>query len=370
MVSVNLAFEIQERSETAVYQQIGQQIKAYLLENASPPGTMLPNVRKIAALANVSLRTADLALTELVKEGICSRRPKKGTFVADPLRAATRRRICLVTLPLGHETIATSIVDAILHRGMITKACFLGVDVLITDSARTEDAVSAYAASREMSLQGVVLTRGCDIKVVNRVAKERPAVKFVYANYRPKGFEDTGRNVCGVFNDEFGGAYHMALPLLCAGHRQFAVFSWDVDDENYRIRVKGFAAALAEQGIDLPDSMIFHRSGDRIDDRKAFGHDTARKLLAKRGHPTAILCVNDQLAQGACRAVQELGLEGKIGVTGFDNIISGVRDEYHFPTAAIDFEGIGAKALEVIAANGVEYPKEIRIQPDILNRQG
>ncbi len=364
---MQLTFAIQERSEVPVYHQIGRQIKAFLHKNSVPPGTMLPNVRKIAALANVSLRTADLALAELVKDGVCMRRPKKGTFVADMRRAAKRRSICLVPMPRGQETIATSIVDAAIHKGMLAKAYSIGIDVLITASEGVEEAVTTYASSAELSLRGVILTKGCDVDVVRRMAGGHSGMRFVYANYRPKEFEATGDNVKGVFNDEFGGAYQMASLLLKEGHRQFAALSWDVDDENYQTRIKGFIAALAEKGVDLPSSMIFRRGGRTVADQGAFGRETILKLLAKRGHPTGILCVNDLVAQGVCEGIDELGLMDKIGVTGFDNIMPALRGKHRFPTAAIDFEAIGAKALEIISNSGFEYPKEMRIQPEVLN---
>ncbi|MBP1582515.1 MAG: GntR family transcriptional regulator, partial [Victivallales bacterium] len=63
---------------------MGKQLKTailtYIRQASLPDGTALPSVQRIAEAAQVSLRTADLALQELVADGYCFRRPKRGTF--------------------------------------------------------------------------------------------------------------------------------------------------------------------------------------------------------------------------------------------------------------------------------------------------
>ena len=78
-----IKFDISENSEKAVYIQLKDSIKKAIISGKYPPLSKLPPVSKIATDSGVSLRTADIALQELINEGVCFRRPKKGTFVSD-----------------------------------------------------------------------------------------------------------------------------------------------------------------------------------------------------------------------------------------------------------------------------------------------
>lgn len=73
---------IDKNKPEPVYQQIKEQLLKLIRQDNLPPGTLMPSVKLVAAASGVSLRTADQAMQALVDEGICFRRPKKGTFVS------------------------------------------------------------------------------------------------------------------------------------------------------------------------------------------------------------------------------------------------------------------------------------------------
>ena len=81
---------IDKNKPEPVYQQIKEQLLKLIRQDNLPPGTLMPSVKLVAAASGVSLRTADQAMQALVDEGICFRRPKKGTFVSGHGLAAVK----------------------------------------------------------------------------------------------------------------------------------------------------------------------------------------------------------------------------------------------------------------------------------------
>ena len=89
----NMRIIIKEAAPVPVYKQIKEEIKNYLIENKVQEGTLLPDIKTIASIAGVSIKTVERALNELIKENICFRRPKKGTFVGK-INYTMKKKIC------------------------------------------------------------------------------------------------------------------------------------------------------------------------------------------------------------------------------------------------------------------------------------
>ena len=86
-----IEFNIDRNAPSPVYIQIRDRLEKVIRSGKYPPLSAIPPVAKIAEMAGVSLRTADLAMTELVRDGICFRRRKKVTFVTKHARAKNSR---------------------------------------------------------------------------------------------------------------------------------------------------------------------------------------------------------------------------------------------------------------------------------------
>jgi LacI family transcriptional regulator len=84
-------------------------------------------------------------------------------------------------------------------------------------------------------------------------------------------------------------------------------------------RLNGFQSGASSAGLNLDERLIVQ--GDLT---SAGGYSATKRLLSIPDPPDAIICVNDETAFGALRAIDEAGLRtGKdIAVAGFD----GVRD--------------------------------------------
>ncbi len=106
--------------------------------------------------------------------------------------------------------------------------------------------------------------------------------------------------------------------LIEQGHRRIDCLAWPENSRTGTARVNGYLAALESAGICVEPTWITRSEG-------AFemGYQAARRLLQLpvEDRPTAVVAVDDLLAMGAMRAVQDAGLTvGRdFGVTGFDD---------------------------------------------------
>jgi DNA-binding transcriptional regulator YhcF (GntR family) len=64
-----------------VYRQIADRVRDKILNGQMESGMKLPNTEEMANLWKTNIRTMHLALSQLVKEGLLTRVPRRGTFV-------------------------------------------------------------------------------------------------------------------------------------------------------------------------------------------------------------------------------------------------------------------------------------------------
>ncbi|MBM0103725.1 LacI family DNA-binding transcriptional regulator [Steroidobacter sp. S1-65] len=134
----------------------------------------------------------------------------------------------------------------------------------------------------------------------------------------------TARNLKapGIFSlpvdDERGGML-ATQHLIGLGHRRIAFIAGILDHPDASLRYKGYRRALAEAGIPHDPKLVvpgdFHEEG---------GVEATRRLLASGHKFTALFCVNDQSAYGACLALYRAGLNcpRDVSVVGFDDLHS------------------------------------------------
>lgn len=105
--------------------------------------------------------------------------------------------------------------------------------------------------------------------------------------------------------------------LTALGHRQIGIIRGPSNVTPSAQRVTGFARALAEAGLTLPEEL--QAVGDFHSEA---GYIAARKLLSLPKPPTAIFACNDLMAIGALRAIHEAGLAvpDDISLVGHDDI--------------------------------------------------
>ncbi len=106
--------------------------------------------------------------------------------------------------------------------------------------------------------------------------------------------------------------------LAQKGHRRIGVIWADNGSPDILQRLEGYRRALTE--LRLPISKELMAKGNLLTEG---GFEAATHLLKKPGsRPTALVCVNDEMAIGAIQAVQAAGLQcpGDVAVMGFDGL--------------------------------------------------
>ena len=134
--------------------------------------------------------------------------------------------------------------------------------------------------------------------------------------------------------------------LLGLGHRRFLHLASAVGSWTFDVR----ARALAEAVRGVPDAVV--RTAHAPLEVGA-GRAAAERALTTAGpRPTAVVCDDDVLAAGACKAARRLGLRvpGDLSVTGFDDLALATALEPELTTVRLPAEQVGERGMSALLA--------------------
>ena len=181
-----------------------------------------------------------------------------------------------------------------------------------------------------------VIRAQTDVVVAYSLPDDAPALQAVLERKLPLVVVDQPivPGSARVQVDDFGGAELAARHLTELGHRRVAILSFSLTADGWRgpatpervrsahfrvslDRYAGYLKGLAEQGIVADEVPLWEAPGSV----RELGREGARWLFGLRPRPTAVLCMSDELALGALRAADELGLAvpGEVSIVGFDD---------------------------------------------------
>lgn len=169
-----------------------------------------------------------------------------------------------------------------------------------------------------------------------------------------------------VVPDNRQGGADLAKALLDQGHRRFAVITGPSRLITVTDRLAGVQSALANAGVELPESQIvdggFTRDG---------GYAAMCDLLDGPGElPTAVCVLSDVMAIGALSACRDRGVAvpGRLSVAGFDDIPI-VRDlEPPLTSVHLPLEDLGRWALELALSEPSPRRRIRRVRGDVVMR--
>lgn len=157
--------------------------------------------------------------------------------------------------------------------------------------------------------------------------------------------------------------------LLEHGHKRIGFIQGREGFESSQLRKNGYMRALSDYKIDTLESFIV--MGDYTIDG---GYKAMMKLLQIQTHLTAVFCSNDDMAFGAMKAINEIGLEipKDIAIMGFDDSLLA---QYMTPPLTTvkrpigDISREGIKSLfKLIEGQDIEIQK-IYKPSTLINRQ-
>lgn len=368
LYKIMLNLKISDKKPEPAYMQIKQSLEAYIEKENLKAGTMLPDVKTIAKLARVSVRTAFKGIDELVKEGVCYRRPKKGTFVNKKSvdKIDTKKIIGVYNLNFDLKNLHKNIVSAEMYRGISEEAEKKNYDTFFF-TGKTSESIEFYKKITQLSLNGIIALHSRNSDEIKSLSEKFKELTFVALNYRFPGMDSMPDNVFSIYNDDFSGAYQMGEHLLQEGFERLALVSLELPEDNYRERVRGYKAAWRNNGLHDPATMSFQRSN--VTEQYDFGKTAAAELLSGAKRPEVIACVNDMLAEGVATYLRENKIDD-VKVVGYDNVMRALSKDNNFSTVSIDFERMGSKAVELINSKDKNnYPQTLTVSPQLIIRK-
>jgi DNA-binding LacI/PurR family transcriptional regulator len=266
---------------------------------------------------------------------------------AQALRLGSSRAIALVVPDVTNPFFSRVL------RGAQRAAQAAGYTVLLVDTGRDRQwAEQSFEALRAGPADGYLLF---EVMVPDGLGADQPVVVMER--------ETPGRR--SVRFDAEGGAATAFGHLLELGHRRIGHLAASFDSPTFHLREDARRRVLSEAGLD-PDDLPRATTDIAIES----AHAAAGPLLDER--PTAVFCDDDLIAAGLYMAARERGLRipADLSVVGFDDMDFARALEPPLTTIALDPEGMGATAFELLEGlmNGRRTRKKVVLPGELLVR--
>ncbi|MEN2739699.1 LacI family DNA-binding transcriptional regulator [Microbacterium sp. X-17] len=281
---------------------------------------MVATLKDVAGAAGVSVKTVSNVVNgyEFVKaatrERVLAAIDELGyqpNLAARNLRAGRTGVIGLAVPSLSFSYFA-ELADAVLEASRK-----LGFVTLIEQTGGDRDAeLELLRGSRLSMLDGLMFSPlGVSMDDVDSLNVDYPLVLL--------GERIFGGPTDHVVMQNVEGGYAATEHLIDIGRRRIAVLGAHVAERvgSAALRLEGYYAALKDRGIDAADELVVFREGWHRTD----GAAATRQLLESGVAFDAIFALNDELALGALRVLNQEGVRvpDEVAVIGFDNLIEG-----------------------------------------------
>lgn len=324
----------------------------------------VPSIRDVAAAAGVSHQTVSRVLNQSPKVRPETRaavlkaieelgfRPSRAARALSLGRARGITVVTSNTVLYGYAATLQGVEEAARAEGM-------AVGVRVIESAEPAEVKQAVEYVSDASAGSVVVIAfdPMGIAVLEALPRHVPAV----AAAEPAA-PDRGRVAIAL--DERRAAADATEHLLALGHR--TVHHVAIPSEGGAGgRLAGWRDALTRAGAEIPEVLS---CGWDIASAYAAG-----QRLAARPEVTAILCGNDDIAQGVRRALYDAGKDvpGEVSIVGFDDIPGSSYWTPALTTVRMDFAGLGRACFRAAVAelNGQEQPVPELVPPTLVVRE-
>ena len=280
-------------------------------------------------------------------------------ILARQLRSKRTKTIALVLTDIANPfftTIARGVEDAARAQGYAVMFCN-------TDESETEE-IEYIRVLIGRQVDGVLLVPATDSSAALQLLhKYGLPVVILDRRLRSGGVDE-------VRTDSEAGAHVAVSHLLDLGHRRIAVLTGPETVSTSADRVAGYRRAMAEEGLDPNDEMVFFGGYN-----EASGFEMMRRILGSQRRPTAIFAANNFVAFGAIRALREAGLRTPedMSIAVFDDLPPGwVFDPFLTVVSQPAYE-IGRQAaelmLERLAGKAPAEARTIVLPSELITRR-
>ena len=150
--------------------------------------------------------------------------------------------------------------------------------------------------------------------------------------------------------------------LIAQGHKRIAALCGPKGNPHTIDRLKGYKKSLAANKIKFRADLVV-AGGFTM----ASGVEAGKKIAGMRNRPTAIFCMNDEMAIGAIQGLKTAGIDvpGDMSIAGFDDIDFAKHCDPTLTTIKQPAEEIGKMACDMLIdlIEGGEIDREEVILP-------
>jgi len=155
-----------------------------------------------------------------------------------------------------------------------------------------------------------------------------------------------GVDIPAMFTNNYLGGCQATQYLIDLGHKKIACIAGAMNTLSSINRLKGYYDTLKKNGLEIDKNLIKRGKLTYKD-----GYKLMKELLRKSGDGfTAVFCLNDIVALGAMRAIQEKGksIPSGYSIVGFDNISLSLISNPSLTTIAQPIKQIAQGAFKTI----------------------
>ena len=306
------------------------------------PPAAAPTSRDVARRAGVSQATVSLVLGGKWRGRVSAPR-------AEAVRAAARElgyrpNLAARSLRLGRTRTAMLVVPALtsdffarVYAGAAPVAAEHGFGLVLYPSPEGVGRAPDPFDPARAALDGVIASSMAPEALASLRGGELPLVML--------DSDPLVRAASTVNPDVCEGMRLVAGHLLVLGHRRIGHLSAAVDSWTFRARAQALREAVAAGGGQVVRT---EQSALAVAD----GLRAATRLLTGPDRPTAIVCDDDLLAAGACKAARRLALRvpQEVSVTGFDDLALASAVEPELTTVRLPAEAVGEAGMRALLA--------------------
>ncbi|MGW1890893.1 LacI family DNA-binding transcriptional regulator [Streptomyces sp. NPDC002004] len=308
---------------------------------ATPAGR--PTSRDVAHAAGVSQAAVSLVLGDKWRGRVSERTAQRVRDAARDL--GYRPNLAARHLRLGRTRTALLVVPALtneffarVHTGASRVAAEHGFGVVLYPSPEGIGPAKDPFDSARAALDGVIASSMASDALAAIRGDQLPLVML-------DSDPQAGPAAATVNLDIADGMHQVTRHLLDLGHRRFLHLASAVPSWTFDVRAEALADALGGTGVAL-DKATAPLAVDA-------GRAAAEAALSLPGpRPTAVVCDDDMLAAGVCKAARRLGLRvpEDLSVTGFDDLTLASAVDPELTTVRLPAEAFGEHGMRALIA--------------------
>lgn len=313
---------------SAKYIRLANILRESIFQNAGNGFYKLPSEKELCEQYHMSRQTVRAALHLLSEEKLIETRRGSGSFSTG---LGSMQNTIAVIVNYAEEYTTPSLLA---NMKSILAAKGYSIDVYPTGSKVSEER-RILEKLKDTPIRGMIV-EGCrnalpnpNLDLYRHLVAKGIAVLFAGGTY--PGLEHC---IC-IKDDNYYGGYFLAKRLIELGHTQIAGI-FKIDELQGLERYHGFAAAMRDFGIPLPEELIIWYTAATLEalETKSDTGFLTDLLRRNKGMFSAAICQNDEIAYWLIRELDYAGLHvpDDISIVSFDNSYMSDLNSIHITT--------------------------------------